>query len=63
MKGRIYGGEKATLGEFPWMARLIHKNRDGFKSFGCSGFLIQHKFVLTAAHCLDSDNIPLIGQV
>ncbi|XP_055383392.1 CLIP domain-containing serine protease B8 [Condylostylus longicornis] len=45
---RIYGGEIAELDEYPWLA-LIFYNSD---EFGCSGSLISHNFVLTAAHCV-----------
>ncbi|RZC38819.1 serine protease easter-like, partial [Asbolus verrucosus] len=64
IRGRILGGKKAALGEFPWMARLIHKHPDSErKTFGCAGFLIAAKYVLTAAHCLESENVPILGPI
>nr|XP_044251424.1 CLIP domain-containing serine protease B8-like [Drosophila takahashii] len=46
---RIYGGTEAKPNEFPWMAMLLdhrHKTR-------CSGSLINNRYVLTAAHCVN----------
>ncbi|XP_063911851.1 phenoloxidase-activating enzyme 1-like isoform X3 [Zophobas morio] len=63
IRSRILGGKEATLGEFPWLARLIHKNNAGNRIFGCTGFLISSKFVLTAAHCLLSENNQFLGPV
>ncbi|XP_044260048.1 phenoloxidase-activating factor 1-like isoform X2 [Tribolium madens] len=62
IRGRILGGKVARLGEFPWLARLIHK-RNGFKKAGCAGFLITSKFIVTAAHCLESDMIQYLGPL
>jgi hypothetical protein len=63
IRGRIFGGKEAKLGEFPWVARLIHKDAGNSKTFGCSGFLITVRFVLTAAHCLQSENILILGPI
>lgn len=63
LQGRIFGGKKANLGEFPWMARLLHKNKFGEKTFGCSGFLIHSKYVLTAGHCVHKKFIVHRGPV
>nr|XP_023021634.1 serine protease 7-like [Leptinotarsa decemlineata] len=63
IRGRIFGGTQASLGEFPWMARLLHKNKYGYKSYGCSGFLIHSKYVLTAAHCIHSNFTKIRGPV
>ncbi|XP_037713653.1 chymotrypsin-like protease CTRL-1 [Drosophila subpulchrella] len=46
---KIIGGEPAGLGLHPWMA-LLHTQT----SFRCAGSLINHWFVLTAAHCFDN---------
>lgn len=63
MVGRIFGGSKAALGEFPWMARLLHKNQYGDRHFGCSAFLIHSKYVLTAGHCVHPHFTKVRGPV
>ncbi|KAG5873134.1 hypothetical protein JTB14_003809 [Gonioctena quinquepunctata] len=63
MTGRIIGGTEAALGEFPWLARIVHKNVHGVKSFGCSGFLIHTKYILTAAHCVVGEGAEIRGPV
>lgn len=51
-RSRIIGGEEAGVHEFPWMA-LVKPER-GF----CGGSLINDRFVLTAAHCIDGNALP-----
>nr|CAH7714363.1 unnamed protein product [Callosobruchus chinensis] len=63
LKSRVVGGKEAELGEFPWMARILHKNRYNYKSFGCSGFLIHSKYVMTAAHCVHDKFLEVRGKV
>ncbi|KAF2881993.1 hypothetical protein ILUMI_24174 [Ignelater luminosus] len=46
---RIYGGEEAGIGEFPWLV-LLNSSEIGFL---CGGALISKRYVLTAAHCID----------
>jgi len=60
---RIVGGKMASVGEFPWMARLRHRRKDGLFSYGCAGFLISNKFVLTAAHCIRSKALAALGPI
>ncbi|XP_066150915.1 ovochymase-like [Euwallacea fornicatus] len=62
LRGRIVGGTEALLGEYPWMARLIHKNKNGRKNYGCAGFLIHPKYVVTAAHCIVSEFAEIRGD-
>ncbi|CAH1715072.1 unnamed protein product [Chironomus riparius] len=45
----IYGGSAVTEGEWPWVVSLFLKRND---QFFCSGNLISHQHVLTAAHCI-----------
>ncbi|VEN56986.1 unnamed protein product [Callosobruchus maculatus] len=63
LKSRVVGGKEAELGEFPWMARILHKNRYNYKSFGCSGFLIHSRYVMTAAHCVHDKFLEVRGKV
>lgn len=56
------GGRQAALGEYPWMARIIHKNNYNQKSYGCAGFLIHPKYVVTAAHCINSEFSEIRGD-
>ncbi|KAI9584871.1 hypothetical protein GQX74_006766 [Glossina fuscipes] len=50
---RITHGEKAYLKEYPWMALLEYTNAKE-KRHLCVGSLINHRYVITAAHCLES---------
>lgn len=63
MASRIFGGSEAELREFPWMARLRHTNQYGYHNYGCSGFLIHKKYVVTAAHCIASKVLEPLGPV
>ncbi|KAF2896428.1 hypothetical protein ILUMI_09744 [Ignelater luminosus] len=48
----------AGMTEFPWMASL-HYDNGGKGYFGCSGVLINHRYVLTAAACLSVPDTKL----
>ena len=48
-KGKIVGGKKARIGEFPWQVKIVRK-KSGVLI--CGGSLLCEKFVLTAAHCV-----------
>jgi len=53
----IVGGRRAKIGEYPWMALLGYDspNVAGNEIFYvCGGSLINKKYVLTAAHCIDT---------
>ncbi|XP_070510027.1 uncharacterized protein [Chironomus tepperi] len=45
----IYGGSAVAKGEWPWIVSLFTKRNN---QFFCSGNLISHQHVLTAAHCI-----------
>ncbi|EFA07557.2 spaetzle-processing enzyme [Tribolium castaneum] len=66
LSDRIIGGASATLGQFPWVARLgyqPHFPRFSLPVFKCGGSLISNFYVVTAAHCvahLRNEDLALI---
>ncbi|VDP10782.1 unnamed protein product [Soboliphyme baturini] len=55
---RIAGGTDALPGQWPWVVALYKKAR-----LICAGSLIEDNFVLTAAHCVYSNQNPSIYTV
>lgn len=54
---KIVGGDKAPDGAWPWMAALVN-GPDNFNDQYCGAALIEPKWVLTAAHCVQlSDSV------
>lgn len=49
----IVGGEDAKVGEFPYMA-LLGYLYNSKKYYTCAGSVINNWYILTAAHCLNS---------
>ncbi|KAK3878607.1 hypothetical protein Pcinc_015393 [Petrolisthes cinctipes] len=51
---RIAGGQNADKGQYPWLVSIEATNFEG-RWLLCGGTLITPEWVLTAAHCLDSE--------
>ncbi|XP_050672041.1 CLIP domain-containing serine protease HP8-like isoform X1 [Leptidea sinapis] len=51
---RIFGGEYANLYENPWMA-LLSSKRDNGEFYYCGGTIVNSKYILTAAHCVQEN--------
>lgn len=50
---RIVNGGLTLIDEFPWMALLQYRSQYGQVAFACGGALINQRYVLTAAHCIN----------
>ena len=53
---RIIGGENANISDYPWHVAIIEKgNRAPLydQDIICSGVIIDKRWILTAAHCVD----------
>uniref|UniRef100_A0A1B6KI46 limulus clotting factor C n=1 Tax=Graphocephala atropunctata TaxID=36148 RepID=A0A1B6KI46_9HEMI len=52
---RIIGGDEATLGQYPWIARLGYTyeldESNSVDTYECGGTIINSLYILTAAHC------------
>jgi secreted trypsin-like serine protease len=49
----VEGGERVTIEEIPFMAAILLVEGDGIHSLKCTGTIIDARYVLTAAHCLE----------
>ncbi|XP_053671065.1 uncharacterized protein LOC128721346 [Anopheles nili] len=54
LSDRLYGGQPTALDEFPWTALIEFQKPDGSFGFHCGGSLINQRYIVTAAHCIDA---------
>lgn len=51
---RIVGGTETEVNEYPWQAGLADRDTDGLF---CGGSLINNRYVVTAAHCVEGRDV------
>uniref|UniRef100_A0A1I8NL98 Peptidase S1 domain-containing protein n=1 Tax=Musca domestica TaxID=7370 RepID=A0A1I8NL98_MUSDO len=62
LRPRILGGRNAKLGESPWLVNLEYRTPKNKLSLLCAGSVINHRYILTAAHCIRGE-IEKFGQL
>ncbi|KAJ6635099.1 Phenoloxidase-activating enzyme [Pseudolycoriella hygida] len=59
---KIINGDVTSIDEFPWTV-LIRYKRQATGNWGCGGSLVGKKTVLTAAHCVESAALAVLGNI
>ncbi|KAG1671571.1 Proclotting enzyme [Nymphon striatum] len=59
---RVVGGRESDIGTWPWMA-AIYAVIDGNSVFHCGGAVINNKYVITAAHCIEFPDGSMVTEV
>ncbi|XP_049283478.1 CLIP domain-containing serine protease 14D-like [Anopheles funestus] len=54
LSDRVYGGQPTKLDEFPWTALIEYQKPDGRFGFHCGGSIINERYIVTAAHCINA---------
>ncbi|CAG7830896.1 unnamed protein product, partial [Allacma fusca] len=56
-KQKILNGEDAQPGEFPWMISIQYFFKNKWEH-SCGGAIIDHRHIISAAHCWFNKNLP-----
>ncbi|KAM8938828.1 plasma kallikrein-like [Pelodytes ibericus] len=60
---RIVGGTESALGEWPWQVSMQLRISANVRQHACGGSIINNQWIVTAAHCVDSFNLPAFWKV
>lgn len=52
ISSRIFEGKQVTAEEFPYQVAILNQNK-----LLCGGTILNQKIVITAAHCIDNENV------